>query len=304
MSDSTTIPPSREGAGSGADVRETDALQVLDGMPEMADRDDDDASDWQEAIADIRAGMARHTLILYLGWDAIREIYQRTIFGPFWLTLSVAVFVLGVGLLFGQILHIRAAAFLPHLATGYLAWLLITGTINDGSITFLRRKNLILSSDMPYSVYVFEIIAKNLISFLFGVPVVAGTMLWYGLPGFGMLLVAVAGLFVIVVNSFSACILLGTVSLRYRDVRETVRTFMRFAFFLTPIIWQPNMLSDLAYLVQFNPFTHFIALVRDPLLGTFPPLISWVVCLLITAAGLAAALTTFTKLRHRIPFWL
>jgi ABC-type polysaccharide/polyol phosphate export permease len=119
-----------------------------------------------------------------------------------------------------------------------------------------------------------------------------------------MLLVAIAGLCVIVVNCFSACILMGIVALRYPDVRETIRNSMRFVFFLTPIIWQAEMLSDRAYLSQFNPFAHFIALVRDPLLGTFPPLISWVVCLSITAAGLAAALTVFTKLRHRIPFWL
>ncbi len=304
MNDNTTVPPSPEGARAGTNAPEPDAPQSPDGNSETDDREDVGLSDWQEAIADIRAGMARHALILYLGWDTVRDSYQRTLLGPFWLTLSVATFVLGVGLLFGQILGIRAVAFLPHLATGYLVWVLILGAINEGSGTFLRRKTLILSSDLPYSVYVFEVVVKILITFLFGAPVVVGTVLWYGPPGFAMLLVAVAGLFVIVVNCFSACILMGIVSLRYPDVRETIRNAMRFVFFLTPIIWRADMLSDRAYLSQFNPFAHFIALVRDPLLGTFPPLISWVVCLLITAAGLAAALTAFTKLRHRIPFWL
>jgi len=305
MNDNATVPPRDDGAE--ADVRETDAPSVLDDMSDTADRDLDDPgdlSDWQLAIADIRAGMARHALVLYIGWDAIRESHQRTLFGPLWRTLSVATFVLGVGLLFGQILQIRAVAFLPYLATGYLAWLLIVGTISEASGTFLRQKNLILSSNIPYSVYVFENVARNLISFLFGVPVVAGTLLWYGAPGLGMVLMSIAGLLIIAVNGFSASIFLGIVSLRYRDVRETIRAIMRFVFFLTPIIWQPEMLSGRAYLAQLNPFTHFIALVRDPLLGTSPSLVSWAVCLAITAAGLAAALTVFAKMRHRIPFWL
>ena len=304
MSDYPTVPPGDGAAGAEADVGESRALPVLDRMPETTDREDGDPSDWQQAIADIRGGLARHALVLYLAWDTIRESHQRTIFGPLWAMVSVAIFVLGIGLLFGRILNLRAVAFLPYLATGYLVWLMIMNMINEGCFVFVRQKNLILSSDMPYSVYVFQTIVKSLITFLLGLPIVVGTLLWYGLPGVHMLFVAVAGLVIIAVNGFSACILLGIVSLRYRDVRETVRTLMRFLFFLTPIIWQADMLSNRAYLALFNPFTHFIALVRDPLLGTFPPLISWAVCLLITVAGLAAALTAFAKLRHRIPFWL
>lgn len=298
MNDNTTTPPSRESARAGAGSRELDALQKSD------DREDGELSDWREALADIRAGMARRELILYLGWEAIRESHQRTILGPFWLTVSVAVFVLGVGLLFGQILNLRAVAFLPYLATGYLVWLLILGLINDGSVTFIRNRNLILSSEMPYSVYVFLVVVKNLIFFVFGVPVVIGLVLWYGVPSLDMLVAAVVGLFIIAVNGVSVAVILGIASLRYRDLRETIQTIMRFVFFLTPIIWQAEMLSSRAYLAQFNPFTHFIALVRDPLLGAFPPLISWLVCLLITAAGLAIAMTAFTKIRHRIPYWL
>ena len=298
------VPSRGDGAGAEADNAETQALPALDRMPETGDRDEYDPSDWQLAIADIQAGLARHELVLYLAWDTIRESHQRTFFGPLWAMASVAVFVLGIGLLFGEILHLRVVAFLPYLATGYLVWLMIMNMINEACSVFVRQKNLILSSDTPYSVYVFQNIVKSLITFLLGLPIVVGTLMWYGPPSIPMVLVAVVGLVIIAVNGVSVCILLGIVCLRYRDVRETVRTLMRFFFFLTPIIWQADMLSNRAYIAMYNPFTHFLSLVRDPLLGTFPPLISWAVCLLITAAGLAAALTAFAKLRHRIPFWL
>ncbi|MFM2130093.1 MAG: hypothetical protein RL477_1639, partial [Pseudomonadota bacterium] len=46
---------------------------------------------------DVAAGAQRWPLWTYLAWRDIRMRYVRTVFGPFWLTLSTGVFILAFG---------------------------------------------------------------------------------------------------------------------------------------------------------------------------------------------------------------
>jgi len=79
---------------------------------------------------------------------------------------------------------------------------------------------------------------------------------------------------------------------------------MRVMFFLTPILYMPEQMGDKAYLLNYNPFTHFVALIRDPIvLGSFPYL-AWIVVVAITIIGWISALTVFHIWGRRVPFWV
>ena len=56
-----------------------------------------------------------------------------------------------------------------------------------------------------------------------------------------------------------------------------VNNLMRVVFFLTPVIWMPEMLGLRSTYLDLNPFYHFLELFRAPLLGHSPKLLSWVV---------------------------
>jgi ABC-type polysaccharide/polyol phosphate export permease len=57
-------------------------------------------------------------------------------------------------------------------------------------------------------------------------------------------------------------------------------------------------------LVELNPFTHFVAIVRDPMMGAAPALASWLVVLATTAVGCGLTYLAFVRLRARIVYWI
>jgi ABC-type polysaccharide/polyol phosphate export permease len=66
----------------------------------------------------------------------------------------------------------------------------------------------------------------------------------------------------------------------------------------------PEQLGSKRYLADYNPFTHLLALLRDPLLGRAPTLNDWLIVLGVTIIGWVTAFLFFARFRVRIAYWL
>jgi ABC-2 type transport system permease protein len=133
--------------------------------------------------------------------------------------------------------------------------------------------------------------------------VVVVTLIFAIRPGWALLL-AVPAVVVLCLNGLWVGLLLGLLSARFRDVPQIVANAIQVVFFLTPIIWQPDLLPRHALVLTFNPFFYAVELVRAPLLGTAPPLRSWLVVLAVTFVGTAITLAMYTRFRCRIAYWV
>lgn len=71
-------------------------------------------------------------------------------------------------------------------------------------------------------------------------------------------------------------------------------------------MWMVKILPDHVSraFIEFNPFYHFIELVRAPLLGHAPENASWFVAVGLAVFGWAVALVFFGKYRWRVAYWL
>ena len=78
---------------------------------------------------------------------------------------------------------------------------------------------------------------------------------------------------------------------------------MQILFFVTPIIWKPELLAD-HWLLQLNPFYHLVEIVRSPLLGASPTVLNYGVVLLTTLVNLAISGAIFVRFRSRIAYWV
>jgi len=99
----------------------------------------------------------------------------------------------------------------------------------------------------------------------------------------------------------------GTLTARFRDVPLIVASVMRVAYLATPIIWTPALLSEQAWLLDFNPFHHLLEVAqvaRAPLPGEVPAAGSWLAVGAITVADWAGALALWTRCRGPIAYWL
>ena len=60
----------------------------------------------------------------------------------------------------------------------------------------------------------------------------------------------------------------------------------------------------LALVLDFNPFFHFVEVVRAPLLGQAPALVSWLVVSGTTLGGWLLAFALLRRYRRRIAYWV
>lgn len=256
------------------------------------------------ALFDLVKGARSFHLWGLLGWQDIRRRYRRSMIGPFWLTISMGILVAALSILYGALLKVDLEAYAPFLALGFITWTLISGFINGGCTAFTDAGSIIKQADLPLSVHVYRVVWRDLIIFFHNaaifVVVAVIFSIWPGWTGF----LVVPGLVLLCLNGVWMGLLFGLVSARFRDIPPVMDSIVRIFFFVTPIIWMPELLPGRTVLLDFNPFFHYVELVRAPLLGQVPQLASWLAVLGMTLGGWLAALIMFRNYRRRVAYWV
>ena len=266
------------------------------------------ASQAKLALDDLVHGAQARYLWGLLGWQDIRRRYRRSVLGPFWLTISMGMLVAMLGTLYGTLLKVEIAVYVPFLALGFIVWTLISGLITDGCTVFISADGIIKQTNLPLSVHVYRRVWCNVLIFFHNavifVVVAALFAIWPGWTG----LLALPGLVLLCLNGIWVGLLLGIVSARFRDVPPIVASLVRILFFVTPIIWMPELMPGraqmLALVLDFNPLFHLVSLVRAPLLGQAPGLVSWLAGVGITLGGWLLAFEVLRRYRRRIAYWV
>ena len=257
------------------------------------------------ALNDARDGLALWRLGLTLGWFDIRLRYRGSVLGPFWLTLSTGVMIGALGVLYSQLFKMELHDYLPFLALSLVLWNVLGSVVTDACGSFQQAEGMIRSQRMPFTLYAIRVITRNLLVLAHNVPVIlvvyAAFNVWPGFPAWA----AVPGLLLWVVDGMAACLLLGAVCARFRDIPPIVGSVMQIAFFVSPVIWKPELLKGTqAALLPLNPFYSLLEIVRAPLLGGTAGGQIWLSALGYSALLCGAAWLLFARVRGRLAFWV
>lgn len=256
------------------------------------------------AREDLLNGLAGWQLWTLLGWQDIQRRYRRSVFGPLWTTLSMAIFVAALGILYAKLFNLRAEIYVPHLTLGFLAWIFMASVISGGCNAFVAAERYIKEIRVPLSTFVYQVVWQNAIMLFYQSLVYAGVALIFDIrPGLTGLF-AIAGLGLILLNAVWVALFVGIVATRYRDIPEIIENVIRIIFFMTPILWMRDMVGVRTELFEFNPFYHFIELLRAPLLGNAPEVLSWLVAVGFAAVGWPLTFLLFARLKGRVAYWL
>jgi ABC-type polysaccharide/polyol phosphate export permease len=242
---------------------------------------------------------------ILLGTNDIRQRYRRSTLGPFWITASIAVLVIGLGVLYSAIFNQPIKEYLPYVASGFVVWSLIAGMITEGCTTFLEAEGYAKQLTLPLSVYVLRTLFRNLFTFAHNLIIVPFVWLIFLVPIGWASLLGIPGILLIALNGFWIVLLLGTLSARFRDLPQIVSSVMQVIFFLTPVIFRSDQLSTTAHAaMDLNPFAALLALVRDPLVGRVPTAFEYELVIGVLLFGWALALPIYARFRTRITYWL
>ncbi len=256
------------------------------------------------ALQDLKSGIGSIYIWPMLGWLEIKQRYRRSVLGPFWLTLSSGVMIAGMGPLYSRLFNLDLSTYLPFLATSLILWTMITGLINESCQVFIAAEGFIKQIKLPYTVHVMRVIWRNMIIFAHNLIVIAVVLLIFP-PSWGWhLLLFPLAILLIAINAIWLGLLLGLLCARFRDIPPIVGSLLQVTFFLTPVMWKPEMLGRYQWTLAWNPLHYFLEIVRAPLLGQAFDLQIWVGAVVITIGGYALMLAMFSRFRTRIPYWV
>jgi len=276
-------------------------------MPTGADHYVRDAADprmLSRALGDLAGGWRLRRLAWALAWLDTRNRYRGSVFGPFWLTFSTAVMIGGLGLLYSTLLKLDLREYLPFLAVSLILWNMIGQIAGEACLTFTNAEAIIRQMRLPYAVHVLRIVFRNAISAAHSLPLIFLVFLLCGrLPGPEALL-ALPGLLVLGTCALAGALLLGMLCARFRDIPPIVTNVMQLAFFMSPVLWKPELLGEGQKWLVLNPFYVVMEVVRGPLVEGGAPASIWAAAILFTAALVAVSALFFVRFRARLAFWI
>jgi ABC-2 type transport system permease protein len=267
---------------------------------------------FNRAFGDIRAGWQHRQLWGHLGWQDIKQRYRRSVLGPLWITISMAVTAVALGLLYSTLFEQELGFFLPYVTVGFIVWGFISGSINDGAEVFIANEGLIKHLPAPISVHVFRLVWRQTLFFVhnLAVYVVMVTIFWSYLTIDASVLLAVPAFALLMLNAGWVAVLVGIVSTRFRDIPPVTQSVVTLMFFMTPIVWVYDDLRADARagsrvgFVELNPFLHYVEIIRRPMLGQSFEAKHWIVVAVLTLVGWLVALLFLRNYRARVSYWV
>ena len=256
------------------------------------------------AIRDVRDGILLWPLWGRLGWNDILQRYRRSLLGPFWLTASMAIMVVALGVLYANLFKTEIQDFMPFLCVGLLVWNYISSVIGEAGSLFTGSESYIKQIRLPYSLYVYRFVWSRIIIFAHNFVIYFGILLYFAIWPGAVILLAIPGFMLVTLNVALGSISIGMASARFRDIPQLIGSVIQIAFFMTPVMWKPELLAGRAYIVELNPFYHLIEVMRAPLLGKPFPVDSYIALGLITIFNLLVATVFFRRFRSRIAYWI
>ena len=263
-----------------------------------------DRQQFRRALSDLWDGWRKRALWMTIGLHDVRQRYRRSVIGPFWITISTGIMIGALGFLYSHIFKIDMREYLPFLAAGFFTWGFISSLVTEGCQAFNSSEHLIKQLSAPLSVYVYRVLWSNLLTAAHNVWIFVLVAFWFSVNIIWSLVLVVPALALILLNGLWVGLLLGLLSARFRDIPLIVSNVIQVMFFLTPVIWRPDMVRARPLLLDANPFYHFVEILRAPMLGHIPSAENWLAALSVTAVGWIIALIFYTAYRWRIAYWV
>lgn len=238
-----------------------------------------------------------------LAWSDMRHRYVRSLLGPFWMSLQMAIVVAVLGSVIGQMSNDDMLSRLPMLALSMTAWTFLNGVVLDATTALQNSASLIRDRALPPVIFLLQCTFRQALFALHNacVPLV----LWLILSRHELFHApaALPGLLAFVVCTFALSLVLGAMATRYRDLKPIIESTLMLAFLASPIIWSSEMINHRSTVMRINPLTHLFAVWREPLAGGHVDPVSIVYVLVALALLIVASVLTLLHLR-KAAFWI
>ncbi|MHC2619603.1 ABC-type polysaccharide/polyol phosphate export permease/glycosyltransferase involved in cell wall biosynthesis [Bradyrhizobium huanghuaihaiense] len=238
-----------------------------------------------------------------LAWSDMRHRYVRSLLGPFWMSLQMAIVVVVLGSVIGQMSNANMTARLPMLALSMTAWTFLNGVVLDATTALQNSASLIRDRALPPVIFLLQCTFRHALFALHNACVPLLLWLVFSPHDLSHALAALPGLLLFVACTFALSLVLGAMATRYRDLKPIIESTLMLAFLASPVIWSSDMINHRSTVMRLNPLTHLFAVWREPLAGGHVDPVSIVYVLVALALLVFASVLTLVHLR-KAAFWI
>jgi ABC-type polysaccharide/polyol phosphate export permease len=256
---------------------------------------------FEELLGGIRHWRVSHLL----GIRELRHRYARSKLGQVWLTLSTAIMIGALAAVWSLLWNQPIYQITPFFGVSIIMWTYLSQVLVDCTSIFVDQGNLYRNQKMNFSVSIYSVIYKNTIILAHSLIIIVVLIVafdvpvnWYLLqivPAFGLAWIGMAWLGYFIAMT---CV-------RYRDIIQVITTWLSVLFFITPVMWKPDLLPRQYHLIiELNPLAQFLEILRNPFLGQPVSSYAWLITTAIALGGGLIALVVIGRYQRRIIFWI
>ena len=255
----------------------------------------------RRGLADIGAALKLRSVWWELAREDVVDSHRRTMLGPVWPLLNYLLFVGTLILILGA--GAGAVNFPAYVAAGMLVWQYINDVMSMSATLFSREAGFIQGTVLPISVYVLRQTMVIAIRSFYALVGAIAVVLYSGIELTPALLSVVPAMLLLLLTAPAVAVLFGLAGTFSRDFQFIISNALRLLFFITPIFWTLEGIGGWQGLFyHWNPLTHYIDIVRQPVVEGVVPVNSWIITLLASGLLSAAALLLLGKFRRQIVF--
>ncbi len=241
--------------------------------------------------------------IFHLSYMDLKSRYRRSFLGPWWIVIGTGLGSAGLGYMWSIMFKLNPSEMIPAITIGLISWIFLSSAVIDSCNTFIASGDLLKNYNLPFYFYPMFQVSKKINDFFHSLLIVI--IMFFIYPNiFNInLLLFFPGIIIVCINIFLISSFLGLLTARFRDIQQLVTSIMPLIFFISPVLFKIEQLENLKFLMWINPFTYFITVIKNPLLGTIPDPYIYYVNFGFMIIGLAF-LFLLKKQFKKITFWV
>lgn len=200
-------------------------------------------SQMASALEDLKTTFSQYVLFCHLGYLEVKQRYRRSVLGPWWVSISLAIFIGMMGIVFSRLFGQSIEEYLPFFTAGFISWTFLCNSVMEGTDIFKGSVGFIKQINLPYNIYIFKHLVKQVIFMFHNLVVFLIVALLFKIPVTLNTLLVIPGFFLMILNLYWMSLFVAMVCCRFRDMISIVNSCMQVAFFVTPISWMPRLLD-------------------------------------------------------------
>src|SRR5262249_54333658 len=149
-----------------------------------------------------------------LAWSDMRHRYVRSLLGPFWMTIQMAIMVAVLGSVIGHFSNTSTVSRLPMLALSLTAWTFLNGVVLDAMTALQGSATLIKDRALPPIIFLLQCSFRHALFALHNACVPLILWLVLARTDVAETIVALPGLALFVACTFGLSLVLGALATR------------------------------------------------------------------------------------------